>query len=227
MDNKSPLLTFNHLSRQDKETGRVFFQPCSYYIDAGDRILLDGVSGAGKSVFLRALALLDKPEQGEIFFHAKPVTAKNASQYRSKVAYVRQQAVVVSGSVEDNIRLPWTLKQHRHKPFNQNLLAEYLDILGKTTQFLAQDSTSLSGGEQQLCCLLRILMLEPEILLLDEPTSALDHQAVERVEILLNRWFSSNKAWVWISHDEQQKQRVAKKHWRIHEGKLFFEEGSI
>lgn len=219
----STLIEFKQLSRQDKGSGRVFFHPCSHHVDMGDRILLDGVSGAGKSVFMRALALLDQAQQGEIYFKSQKVTAKNAAYYRSQVAYVRQQAVVVSGTVEDNIRLPWTLKQHQSKPFNQELLKKYLNILDKTEAFLAQDSSALSGGEQQLCCLLRVLMLNPTVLLLDEPTSALDVQAVERVEALLQAWFSQEKAWIWISHDEQQKQRVANKYWRIHDGEVVFD----
>ncbi|NOL50316.1 ABC transporter ATP-binding protein [Pelistega europaea] len=216
------LIEFKNLSRQDKDTGRIFFHPCSHYINTGDRILLNGVSGAGKSVFMRALALLDQSQQGEIYFESERVTAKNASYYRSQVAYVRQQAVVVSGTVEDNIRLPWILKQHQGKVFDKTLLAHYLDILAKPMSFLEQDSADLSGGEQQLCCLLRVLMLKPRVLLLDEPTSALDTQAVQRVETLLQGWFDNDKAWVWISHDEEQKQRVAHKYWNIHDGEVEF-----
>lgn len=199
-----------------------FFHPCSHQIMAGDRILLDGVSGAGKSVFMRALAFLDQCQEGEIYFHQEKVNAKNVIYYRSQVAYVRQHPVMIAGSVEDNIRLAWQLKLHRDKEFNLHLLQNYLDILEKPSHFLQQDSRSLSGGEQQLCCLLRVLMLQPEVLLLDEPTSALDSRAVSQVELLLNQWFSQDKAWLWISHDEEQKKRIAHQYWRIHDGQMTF-----
>ena len=217
------IIAFKRLSRRDEVSGRVFFRPCSHQVMVGDKILLDGVSGSGKSVFIRALAFLDQSQEGDIYFHQEKVTSKNVIHYRSQVAYVRQHPVVVLGTVEDNIRLPWRLKLHQNKIFEQKLLQDYLDILEKPSQFLQQDSRSLSGGEQQLCCLLRVLMLKPEVLLLDEPTSALDAHAVTQVELLLNQWFTPEKAWLWISHDEEQKQRIAQQHWRIHDGQLSFE----
>ncbi len=220
------LLSFIQLSRQDSVSGRVFFQPCSQQIWGGDSIVLNGVSGSGKSVFLRTLALLETPSSGEIYYQQRLVNSKNVSHYRSEVAYLRQHPELIKGSVEENIRLPWSFRANQQKAFDRAQLENYLSALNLPSSFLQQESANLSGGERQLCSLLRTLMLNPRLLLLDEPTSALDTVAVGRVEALLSSWLNSERAMVWVSHDEAQKQRMAKKCWLMQNGNLSFQEAT-
>ncbi|WP_159990395.1 ABC transporter ATP-binding protein [Pelistega ratti] len=215
VEDTNALVRFEGLSRYDTLSGRVFFKSFSQAIYPNDRILLDGASGAGKSVFLRTLAFLDQMQEGVIYFKNEAITPKNVTYYRSQVAYVHQQAILFEGTVEENIHLPWQLKIHQGKVFDQSLLMTYLSCLEKPADFLKKSSKTLSGGEQQICHLLRTLMLNPSVLLLDEPTSALDAEAVILVENLLNHWCHQDKAWVWVSHDQGQKQRVGQQQWRI------------
>ncbi|MCA9022795.1 MAG: ATP-binding cassette domain-containing protein, partial [Planctomycetaceae bacterium] len=75
-------------------------------------------------------------------------------------------------------------------------------------------SSSLSGGEGQIVALLRALILTPEVLLLDEPTSGLDPETTQQFESIILQWIKTSEpapAFVWITHDRSQAQRLADK----------------
>jgi len=80
----------------------------------------------------------------------------------------------------------------------------------------------LSSGEHQRLALLRLLSNRPKVLLLDEPTANLDPVNAQRVEKLLEDYRTQQKSsFLWISHDTQQIQRVAARHFVLREGRLF------
>jgi putative ABC transport system ATP-binding protein len=82
--------------------------------------------------------------------------------------------VLLEGTVEDNLRFPYSLKASRHLLFSLDKVRALLDRAGKGTGFLAKTAGDLSGGEAQVVSLIRTLQLDPDVLLLDEPTAALD-----------------------------------------------------
>lgn len=214
MSTSESLWRINRLSCIDASAGRVFFKDFSYSVQAGDKILVDGVSGAGKSVFLRAIALLDPIQQGEIYLEGALITPKNTSFYRSQVLYVPQMPVVEGETVRDMLTLPWSLAIRKQTPFPETQLRYYLKVLQTSPDFLTQSTKWLSGGEKQLCQLLRALLIDPKLLLLDEPTSALDTDKTVLIEALIEQWLNMGnhpKAWFWISHDEAQKKRVGRR----------------
>ncbi|KEQ01902.1 ABC-type putative transport system, ATPase component, partial [Snodgrassella alvi SCGC AB-598-J21] len=88
--------------------------------------------------------------------------------------------------------------------------------------FLERDATDLSGGEAQLVCLLRILQLNPPVLLLDEPTASLDEDSAQAVQKLVGQWQEDNPqaAYIWISHSEQQINQVGDEIWYLDAGRI-------
>ncbi|MBP0644529.1 ATP-binding cassette domain-containing protein, partial [Mycobacterium tuberculosis] len=80
---------------------------------------------------------------------------------------------------------------YKDKKLDVSWHEQQLVYLGKSPQFLQQDSRNLSGGEKQLVNLLRTLQLHPSILLLDEPTASLDTTTTHQVETLINHWYQS------------------------------------
>lgn len=211
------LLSAQALSRSEPISQAVLLHPSTCDIYEGDQIILKGPSGFGKSLFLRTLALLDAPSKGNIFYKGELITTQNTQVYRTKVTYVGQHPVLIEGSVLDNIRIPFSFKINRTKKFEEDLLLTYLDYFTKPQEFLYQHSSQLSGGEQQITCFLRVLMLAPPVLLLDEPTAALDSQSVLGFEALVRDYIKAqaDRAFVWISHDEQQGVRMGRRHWRM------------
>jgi putative ABC transport system ATP-binding protein len=82
---------------------------------------------------------------------------------------------------------------------------------------------NLSGGERQIVAMLRALLVVPAVLLLDEPSAALDPQTTATLEQLVDTWHAeepSKRAYVWVSHDTAQAQRVADRIIHLRDGTL-------
>lgn len=202
---------------------RVLLDDVSLSIQGGDRIAIVGPTGSGKTLLLRSLANLDPLDAGDVHWQGTPVRGNDVPAFRSQVVYLHQRPALVEGTVEDNLRLPFTLRVHRDKRFNRERVAELLSSLGRDVSFLSQRQRDLSGGESQLTSLLRAIQLDPSILLLDEPTAALDAASTGLVETLVTKWLDERpkaRATVWVTHDREQSQRVSSSVLQIREGKL-------
>ena len=217
------LLEARQLGRIDLRTQATLLAPTDFSLHAGERLALIGASGSGKSVLLRALALLDGPSSGEVLWLGQPVTAARIPHFRSRACYLTQRAALVEGSVTDNLRLPFTLKHNRQYRFDAATAVRLLELAGKPRSFLDKAGTDLSGGEAQLVALVRALLLAPQVLLLDEPTSALDPQSVAAVEALVMNWLdesANSRAFLWITHDPAQAERISTRTLTMHQGAL-------
>lgn len=216
--NSAAMLSATNIERRDPMSGAVLLHPTSLHLRAGEHGVVMGSSGAGKSVLMRSLALLDAPDGGELRFLGAPLAAHEVPCYRARVAYVAQRPGLFPGTVEDNLRLPFTLKQHRQRRFDRDAVVALLEAAERPASFLGKAARDLSGGEIQLLNLLRVLQLAPAILLLDEPTSALDALATAMVESLVRRWAEGDPgatASLWVTHDPVQAERVGNRFFRM------------
>lgn len=217
------MLIATMIERRDPVSKAVLLQPASLHLKAGDHVVLMGASGSGKSVLMRSLAFLDALDGGELRYRGNLVACHDVPTYRSHVAYIAQRPALFPGSVEDNLRLPFTLKQHRHQLFDRSTVVALLDAVRQSAVFLKKAVRDLSGGEAQILNLLRLLQFDPSILLLDEPTSALDVTATAMVEALVKRWAHLKpgaSATLWVTHDEAQSQRVGNRFFRMADARL-------
>ena len=179
-------------------------------LTAGEQLTLRGPSGSGKTLLLRVLAGLDDPQEGRVVFKGRPLNDWDIPAYRSEVSYLHQRPALFEGTVETNLRRPFSLNAHKGKTFDRARVLELLSKLGRDERFLELDADTLSGGEGQLVALVRALQLEPGVLLLDEATASLDPETVSRVEALLADWVAQGeRACLWTSHDPAQLARVA------------------
>jgi putative ABC transport system ATP-binding protein len=193
----------------------------------GDRLAIAGPSGAGKTVLLRAIAMLDPVEEGTIRFRGRAIPREAVPAYRSKVVYLHQRPALLDGSVATYLEHPYSLRVHRAKRFDRGRIVELLGGLGRDEVFLDKSSRDLSGGEAQIVATLRAIQLDPAVLLLDEPTASLDPGAARAIEGLIGRWLdedSGGRAVVWISHDPEQARRVSMRRLAMHSGHLGPEE---
>ena len=219
----APLVAAQRIARGDAARAQVLLQPTDLALDAGDRVALTGPSGSGKSVLLRALALLDPLDGGQVQWRGRPVTRARIPAFRRHVAYVRQRAALLDGSVEDNLRYPYSLAVYRDAAFDAARARTLFARAGRGADFLARDASELSGGEAQIVALVRVLQLDPDVLLLDEPTASLDPESVRAIEALVAEWFERSvtaRATVWVSHDPAQALRVGKRQLTMRAGVL-------
>lgn len=220
------LIEARSLSRSSPSSDQLLLAPTDFSLFAGERIAVCGTSGSGKSVFLRLLALLDAPSSGEIRWLGNPLPAQAIPRYRSCVCYLAQRPAMVEGSVMENLQLPFKLKALRQRTFDLGVVRDLLEQAGKTEGFLAKPAMDLSGGEAQIVALIRVLLLAPQVILFDEPTAALDPHSAVAVEGLVSNWFNasaSTRAYVWVSHDHEQAQRMSTRQLGMQQGVLIAE----
>jgi putative ABC transport system ATP-binding protein len=129
---------------------------------------------------------------------------------------------LIEDTVEAAFRKPYALNVHRQRQFDRGRVIDLLSAVGRDAAFLEKKVAELSGGEVQLAALVRALQLDPTILLLDEPTAALDGPTATAVEQLIDRWLteSSQRAMIWVSHNEAQALRVGRTAVRMEAGRL-------
>lgn len=189
--------------------GRRLWQAVSLNLSKGQRLMVQGPSGTGKSLLLRALAGLDALESGTVIFQGKAQSAWAMPAYRARVMYLPQRAALTGPTVEDALRQPFSLKVHQARRYEAATALSLLADLGRAPDFLAKATAHLSGGETQLAALVRALLLGPSVLLLDEATSALDADTTACAEALLLNWLSGGeRALVMVSHDASQRKRL-------------------
>jgi putative ABC transport system ATP-binding protein len=205
------LIDARDLVRHAPMTSQYLLHPVSLQLHDGDRVAVTGPSGAGKSVLLRLLALLDEPDGGEIHWRGALVSRRTIPAYRRSVAYLKQRAAMLDGSVADNLHAPFALKIYNDLHYSHEAILDLLTAAGRDASFLAKKAGELSGGEAQIAALIRVLQLAPTVLLLDEPTASLDPASAAIVEAMVDQWFTAmpGRALAWVSHDPAQAARVS------------------
>ncbi len=174
----------------------------------GEMVALCGPSGCGKTTLLRVVAGLADAAGGRVLQHPSGDDG-DWPGFRRRVVLVQQRPVLLPGSVRDNLRRPFGYRSGGGAAFPEREASTLLETFGVSRSRMDQEASSLSQGQQQRICLVRGLMLEPEVLLLDEPTSALDRTAVTSVESTLRsetrrRGLSA----LVVTHDEAQAGRL-------------------
>jgi putative ABC transport system ATP-binding protein len=216
------LLKASGVTRRDPARDITLLHPTGFTLYEGDRVSITGPSGSGKSVFLRALALLDAVDGGVVTLRGHAIARAGIPAYRRRVAYIAQRPAMLDGSVEDNLRYPFSLHAYRDARFDRTRATQLASAAGRSSDFLDRRVSDLSGGEAQIAALLRVLQLDPEVLLLDEPTSSLDPASAQAIESLVEAWFAVHpaRASIWISHDPVQARRVSTRHLTMQAGHL-------
>lgn len=184
--------------------GIELFNNLSFSLNTGEFYLIKGPSGTGKSTLLRLMNRLEEPSGGEIIFNGTPISDIPAPEFRRSVLYIQQTPVVTDGTVKENLLLPFRFKHNRTLAVpDDSKLFRLLEDFSLINISLDTTARNLSVGQQQRLCLIRGLLLSPEIILLDEPTSALDDESSRIVEKTAEKLSSlDGKTVVMVSHRE-------------------------
>jgi putative ABC transport system ATP-binding protein len=157
--------------------GKILLHNVSFFLNAGDKAVLVGRSGAGKSTILKSLLGLHRVTEGGIYFYGQPLNSTTIQTIRSSVAYIGQEPILGSDTVREALLLPFRFKIHRSHEPSESQLIEGLQALHLPASILDQPCAKISGGEKQRIALARALLLGKSLCLLDEVTSALDAES--------------------------------------------------
>lgn len=174
-----------------------YFQISDFQLAPGQRILIKGPSGTGKTTFLHLLAGLYRPSAGEVHWDQIPLSNLSENELsrirKIKIGLIFQNLNLLSYlTAEENIELAAVDKKTARELLAQVGLQ---DKFNRRTQ-------QLSLGEQQRIAIARVLAQKPEVILADEPTSSLDDENAAQVMNLLLR-NSEKQSLVMVSHDHR------------------------
>ena len=172
-------------------------------IKEGEKVVIIGPSGGGKSTFLRCLNLLETPTQGQIWIDEQEITCKNnnINDVRRKMGMVFQHFnLFPHKTVLGNLTLAPVqtkmMKKDEAKDFGMQLLKR-VGLEDKADAYPAQ----LSGGQKQRVAIARSLAMRPKIMLFDEPTSALDPEMVGEVLDVMRGLANEGMTMVVVTHE--------------------------
>ena len=197
--------------------------PFSFAVEHGECVAISGPSGCGKTLLLRALADLD-PAEGSVRLDGEDRSEISAPLWRRRVGWLPAESAWWFDRVGDHFLKSQRSKVEGRRSGEQKLpmlgdVASTLGKLGFGEDVLEWRVERLSTGEKQRLALFRLLLNEPEVLLLDEPTAALDRTHIHLAEEVIASYLKTTAASVlWVSHDPDQIARVADRHLQLWEG---------
>jgi len=194
----------------------------------GETLAVLGRSGTGKSILLRLIIGLEKPDSGSVCIHGQDLAGLAIDQLgeiRKKMGFLFQHAALYDSlTVAENVAFP--LEHHRKemsRSERNNRVKQLLAEVGMEGN-LQKMPSDLSGGMQKRVGLARALALEPDILLLDEPTAGLDPISSGEIdELVLKLKQEHHMASIVVTHDLHSAKTIADRLALLNEGKVVIE----
>ena len=174
-----------------------------YTVEQGQKIVIVGPSGGGKSTFLRCLNLLETPTSGDIIFDGENITdpKTDINKVRQRMGMVFQTFNLFNNlTVMENLTLaPVKLKIMKEEEAKEKALTllKRVNLEEKADVY----PSSLSGGQKQRIAIVRSLCMNPEVMLFDEPTSALDPEMVGEVLDVMKKLADDGMTMVVVTHE--------------------------
>lgn len=197
----------------------------SLEIAPGERVVVIGPSGTGKSTLLRCLNFLDRPDAGTLQLGDLSVDAKTASRaeilaLRRRTSFVFQNyALFANKTARQNITQALIAVKGLSKADANRRADDILRETGLTARAEAYPA-ALSGGQQQRVGIGRAMALDADLMLFDEPTSALDPEWVGEVLDLMRRVAEKRQTMLIVTHEMQFAREIADRIVFMSEGRI-------
>jgi NitT/TauT family transport system ATP-binding protein len=191
LEAKNIVKYFSHDSHELKALGGINLK-----IESGDFVCLVGPSGCGKSTFLRIVAGLEQPDEGQIIFDGHPVTETGPERIMVFQEGALFPWLKVQDNVEFGLKMAGIPKEERSK-----ISHRYLDMM-QLTKFADSFTYQLSTGMKQRVAIARALVMDPDVLLMDEPFAALDAQTRDLLLVEMQLiWEKTKKTILFVTHN--------------------------
>lgn len=192
---------------------RYIFKDINLSVKTGDIIGICGKNGSGKTTLVELLLGFLKPKSGEILINDQDMYSLSEKDWRAKISLMPQKSYFFEESLRNNLTLfdpnmdDKTLQDCIHFVGAEHIIANLPDGLETV---LANHRSSLSGGEFQKLSLIRVLLMNPEIIILDEPFNHLDIQSCETLKGVITK-IAKNKIVFIIEHHHEMIAEITNK----------------
>ncbi len=188
----------------------------SFQVPRGEVVTLVGRNGAGKTTILRCITGLHRQQQGRLMLEGTDISRLSPHERaRRGLGYVPDdRGVYASLSVEENLTLPPTVGPD---PWSLDRVYEFFPRLKERRR---HPGTKLSGGEQQMLSIARVLRMGARLLLLDEPTEGLAPVLVQQIGAALNEVKSQGMTVLLIEQNLHFATTVADRHYLLNQGQI-------
>lgn len=214
MSSATPMISFDHVSKQYKHGNRPALDDVSFRVEAGEFVFLVGSSGSGKSTLLRLLLHEEVATSGVVSLDGVNVGKlrnRKLPSFRRKLGIVFQDfRLLTNKSVFDNIAFGMEVVGKSRKEIKRRVpeVIELVGLEGKESRL----TTQLSGGEQQRVAIARAIVNGPKLLLADEPTGNLDPSTSVGIMKILDRINRTGTTILMATHDvaivDQMRKRI-------------------
>ena len=196
-------------------------------IEEGQSVVIIGASGTGKSVLLKHIVGLLRPDKGEVWFDGKRVdtlSEKDLVEVRKQFGFLFQMgALFDSLTVEENIGFPITEHTRKRPDEVAEIVGQKLALVGLHDSRKKMPA-ELSGGQRKRVALARAIALGPRVILYDEPTTGLDPIRSDVInELILKLQRELKVTSIVVTHDMQSAFKVGDRIVMLHEGKVHFD----
>ena len=171
----------------------------NFTIEAGEKVALIGLNGAGKSTILNLISMLYKPILGNIFIDDINTNKININKYRDLISVINQQIYLFNGTIKENILLYKNVNSHKlNEVIKDSQLSNFINNVSDN-YFIDSNGKNLSGGQKQKIAIARAIIRDTPIVIFDEATSNLDIESSIKTYELIDTTLK-NKTIIIVSH---------------------------
>ncbi|MCD6134767.1 MAG: ATP-binding cassette domain-containing protein [Candidatus Omnitrophica bacterium] len=183
------------------------FSNLTLEIQEGEKAVISGYSGLGKSSLFYLLLGFVRPAEGTVYFSGRPLNSHSIWNVRRKISYVDQDISLFGGKIRQQFEFLFSLRANSHLSKGWDYIIELLNYFSLGRDILDKDIEEVSGGQRQRIALINAILLRRNVFLLDEPTSFLDEKLKEKVaDFFLQRPYTVIVA----SHDQVWQKKAVK-----------------
>ena len=193
------MINFKNISI--KFNDKIILNNFNLVVNAGEKVLISGVSGKGKTTLLKLLLGFSTPNSGSILVDNLELNEQTINIIRNKIGYMPQSTPFLNVKVEKLIHTIFNYKENLKTKLDMSILIQTLKEFNLDSNILSKNINQLSGGEKQRLAFVIIILLDRKIWILDEITSSLDQDMKEKV---INYILNTKKTVILVSHDKTE-----------------------
>ena len=194
---------FHNVSFSYPDNNKMTLRNISFHIGKGEKVCITGDIGSGKSTIIKLLLKYNIANSGTIYWDGRDYKDIDILELRSKLGYVPQQPVLFNRTIIQNI----LYGNSSYTRQDVEVILKKFDISSEFEKFdqgldtvIGKNGSKLSGGQRQLVWCLRVLLSNPDIIILDEPTASIDEKTKVVLHNMLNT-LMTNKTVIMVTHD--------------------------